>query len=375
VAHPTFPVAAQQRLAAFEHDLKQQYPYFIGFPAATDFDYRDVYPFFDYLLNNIGDPYETPYHANHSKEMERDVIDFWAELFRAPADNYWGYVTSGGSEGTLYALYLARARYPDAVVYYSQAAHYSVPKNADILGMQSVAVPVTERGEMDYDGLNAALAARTDKQAIVVATIGTTMTEAKDSVARIREVAAAAGVSELFIHSDAALAGAYLPLVSSAYAFDFEDGADSVSISGHKFIGCPMPCGIVIVRKDDKERIARSGKYTGTHDVTIGGSRNGHAPLLLWYAQQQWGEDGLRQRALKSQRLAAYLQGALQDTSWQAWRNDDAITVILKSPPKGILYKWQLATYDGWSHVVCMPGVTQDRIDAFLADLKTTTPA
>ena len=32
-------------------------------------------------------------------------------------------------------------------------------------------------------------------------------------------------------------------------AWDFEDGADSIAISGHKFIGAPIPCGTVLARR------------------------------------------------------------------------------------------------------------------------------
>jgi hypothetical protein len=41
-----------------------------------------------------------------------------------------------------------------------------------------------------------------------------------------------------------------------------------------------------------------------------------------------------------------------------------------------VLKKWVLATADGQSHIVCMPGaVTRERIDAFVADLAAATGA
>ena len=33
------------------------------------------------------------------------------------------------------------------------------------------------------------------------------------------------------------------------YHISFKDGIDSISVSGHKMLGCPMPCGVVITRK------------------------------------------------------------------------------------------------------------------------------
>ena len=48
-------------------------------------------------------------------------------------------------------------------------------------------------------------------------------------------------------------------------AFDFADGADSIAISGHKSFGSPMPCGVVVVKKSNRDRIARSVAVSYTH--------------------------------------------------------------------------------------------------------------
>ena len=58
-----------------------------------------------------------------------------------------------------------------------------------------------------------------------------------------------------FIHCDGALAGMLLPFHeetnarSHDYHISFKDGIDSISVSGHKMLGCPMPCGVVITKK------------------------------------------------------------------------------------------------------------------------------
>ncbi|SHL30149.1 hypothetical protein [Chryseobacterium contaminans] len=35
----------------------------------------------------------------NTHSFEREVIDFFAHLFNAQENNYWGYITNGGSEG------------------------------------------------------------------------------------------------------------------------------------------------------------------------------------------------------------------------------------------------------------------------------------
>jgi histidine decarboxylase len=361
-----------KRLAQLLDESQTASEHILGFPAALDYDHQELTPWLHQFLNNVGDPFVEPFHAMTTKQLEIEVLEFFAELFRAPKNDWWGYITNGSTECNLYALYVARETLPGTRVYYSQAAHYSVPKNIHILGCTGEAVATLPSGEMDYADLAKRLRAHGDKHAIVIATIGTTMTEAKDNVAEIAATLRSAGVTRSYIHADAALAGPYTALLEPRWPFDFADGADSVSISGHKFMGCPMACGVVLVRKSLKDALRQQLNYTGTPDTTISGSRNGHSALLLWYATMRQGREGIRQRAEKGLNLAEYAHQQLQRIGWHAWRNPNALTVMLKTPSEALIRKWQLASANGWSHIICMPSVTKSRIDSFIQDLSTT---
>src|SRR5262245_42214009 len=84
--------------------LEAARPFNIGFPGAVDFDYAPLARLLTgHLLNNIGDPCADGLAVNHTKAMEREVVSFVADLLQAPSDDRWGYVTTGGSEGNLYA--------------------------------------------------------------------------------------------------------------------------------------------------------------------------------------------------------------------------------------------------------------------------------
>jgi histidine decarboxylase len=98
----------RERLTAYIAKLEQKSKNILGYPVSTDFDYSELYPLFHYPLNNVGDPMIDSTYALNSRAFEREIIEFFAELFKAPSDDFWGYVTNGGSEGNLYALYLAR---------------------------------------------------------------------------------------------------------------------------------------------------------------------------------------------------------------------------------------------------------------------------
>lgn len=359
----------QERLNDYVEKVKIRSKEFLGYPISSDFDYSELYPLLKYSLNNLGDPMvESTYDLN-SRSIEREVVQFFSELFNFPAENSWGYVANGGSEGNLYALYVARELYPQGMVYYSEATHYSVQKNIHLLGMPSIVIRSQDSGEMDYEDLQENIQLHRHQPVIIVANIGTTMTEAKDDISKIREVLKKSAVKSFYIHCDAALAGVYLQLLDYKPSFDFKAGADSIAISGHKFLGSPIPCGVVIVKKTYKERVGRAIPYIGTLDTTITGSRNGHSPVFLWYTIKKIGKEGLKQRALKSLELAEYTENEMKKNGIAAWRNRDAITIIFPQPSKEICVKWQLASDSGFSHVICMPGVEKDQIDSFMKDL------
>jgi histidine decarboxylase len=129
-----------------------------------------------------------------------------------------------------------------------------------------------------------------------------------------------------------------------------------------------MPCGVVIARKQYVQRIARSIDYIGSLDTTITGSRNGFTPLMLWYRLRELGLDGIRARISHSLDLAGYLVDRLTDAGIAAWRNPNAITVVMPRVSDALRKKWQLATAEGISHVIVLPNVTRAQIDEFVRD-------
>src|SRR6185503_2431460 len=125
-------------------------------------------------------------YPRHAKDFEREAIDWLADLFCAPANDRWGYVTSGASEAIIWALWLARRRLPKAIVLYSSAAHDAVPDAIDLVAMDAVELGVDEHGEVDYADLAVQAERHRDRPIVVVANAGTTWTEAVDDVHRIR---------------------------------------------------------------------------------------------------------------------------------------------------------------------------------------------
>ncbi|MFV2022436.1 pyridoxal-dependent decarboxylase [Micromonospora sp. LOL_023] len=341
----------------------------LGFPGWSTPLPEELVPFLSYELNNYGDPAVDPVFPWHTKDLERELVDELADLFGAPPRQCWGYVTAGGSDGVLAGLWLARQRLPQARVYHSTAAHPSVRRAAELLRMPAVAVPAQPSGELDYDELYRRCTADPELPAAVVATIGTTLSEAVDQVPRIRAVLREAGVAGRYVHSDAALAGVPLALTAESRP-DFglgADGSDSLSISGHKFFGTPFPCGVLLSCTGNRAAAVDDQLICGAPD-TMSSSRNGHATLLLWYQLRRRGLAGLRAQAQRSRSVAEYAEQRLSHIGWPAWRSHRyAMTVVLRCPPQAVLNQWHLPRIGGLSHIVCTPGVTHARIDQFVA--------
>lgn len=350
--------------------IKKSSESFLGYPLAKDFDFGEFAPFLNLCINNVGDPEAESTLTIDTKEVERKCISFFADILSASTENVWGYVTNGGTEGNLYGLYLARECFPNAIVYYSEATHYSVKKNLHLLNMRNVVVRSNENGEMDYEDLEQILTIHRDKPAVFFLNIGTTMTEAVDDLDKIKKIIRKYAIKNYYIHCDAAFLGTIAPFVEPKPKFDFSEGVDSISISGHKFLGGPIPCGIVMCKRSHRNRVANSISYVGTLDTTITGSRNGLTPLLLWSLLEKYGKNGLKRRVEESQKIAEYVEVELNKLGKNAWRNNDALTVVFDKPTNEICKKFQLASEENIAHIICIPGIQKQQIDALLTEIK-----
>ena len=340
----------------------------VGYPGSQKFDYSPLLPFLQYSVNNVGDPFHDSNYRANTHEIEREVISRFARLTRLDPDQAWGYVTSGGTEGNMYGLYLARELFPNAMFYFSEDTHYSVLKNVRVLNARYIMIKRKENGEIDYADLHDMIRVHRDLPAVVMANIGTTMRGAIDDLARIKGILEDLAVTNSYIHADAALSGLILPFVAEPQPFGFDSGIDSISISGHKLIGAPLPCGVVVTRKAYVERVGRAIEYVGVHDTTLSGSRSAIAPLMLWYALSMMGNEGLRERVEGMVDTAEYAVEQFNKRGIRAWRNRNSVTVVFSRPAPEVFMKWQLAPEGRETHVITMPHVTREMVDELVND-------
>lgn len=343
----------------------------LGIPVCQFFNYSKLFRFLEFHINNVGDPFSSIGHyKTNTLEIEREVVGGFAKLFHAQEDNFWGYVTNGGTEGNFYGLYLARELHPDGIVLYSDQSHYSVPKNIKLLRMDSIKIKSAPNGEIDYQDLQSTLV-NLKKTPIIFANIGTTMKGAIDDVAQIKEILSDLNIKKYYIHCDAAFFGMILPFLPEVEVqpFDFRIGIDSIAISGHKMIGTPIPCGVVLVKKEHTQRIGKKVEYLGIVDNTITGSRNGLTPLFLWYELKCAKREKFEQVVRDCIDRAGYAVKKFNERGIKAWRNKNSMIVVFPRPSETLIHKWQLAAEGPIAHIITLPQVTHEVIDHFVSQV------
>ena len=242
------------------------------------------------------------------------MLEWFAKLWEIDVAEFWGYITNCGTEGNLHGIYVGRENFPNGTVrhiigcmpfslysgilYASTESHYSVFKAARMYRMKCERIPTMTTGEINYEELKAALIRNSKVPAILNVNIGTTVKGAVDDLDQILAVLTEAGFGEnrFYIHCDGALFGLMIPFLKRGDEpmVTFKKPIGSVSVSGHKFIGAPVPCGVVITRLRHIRALSSDIEYLNSRDATIMGSRNGHAAIYMWYTLSTKGYSGLR---------------------------------------------------------------------------------
>lgn len=368
----TLSIEDQNKLDSFwSYCVKNQY-FNIGYPESADFDYTNLERFMRFSINNCGDWSEYCNYLLNSFEFEKEVMEYFAELFKIPFEKSWGYVTNGGTEGNMFGCYLGREIFPNGTLYYSKDTHYSVAKIVKLLRIKSQVVESLPNGEVDYDDLMKKIAADNEQHPIIFANIGTTVRGAIDDIKLIQQRLKEAGFKreDYYLHADAALSGMILPFVDDPQGFNFADGIDSIGVSGHKMIGSPIPCGIVVAKKENVDRISVEIDYISAHDKTITGSRNGHTPMMMWEAIRSHNQADWKRRIERSLNMAKYAVDRFQKGGINAWRNKNSITVVFPCPSEAVWKKHCLATSGNVAHLITTAHhLDTSKIDTLIDDV------
>ncbi|KAA0252096.1 MAG: amino acid decarboxylase [Acidobacteria bacterium] len=301
-------------------------------------------------------------------ELEMGMVRWLVRLTGLP-EEFDGQLADTASTASLIALAAAREQaFPDVrktglsglpapVVYASELAHSSIDKACVVLGAGIDGLrklPTDEEFRMDVGALEAAIAA--DRAAgrrpiAVVATAGTTSVTSVDPLGAIASVCEREG---LWMHVDAAYAGATALLPEMRPLFSGWERADSVVFNPHKWLFIPLECTALLFRRMERVRRAFSvvPHYLETPEGAAGvreymdyGVQLGRRfrALKLWMTLRAFGAEGIRDRLRGHLAMARELAATLA-------REPDVV-LAAPAPFSVVAFRW---------HPAGMPGEAAD---------------
>jgi aromatic-L-amino-acid decarboxylase len=317
----------------------------------------------DYLSTGLGALGLSWQSSPAVTELEEVVTD-WVRQMVGLSEAWSGVIQDTASTSTLVALVCARERATGyclargglqaegapLVVYVSEHSHSSVEKAALLAGYGRFnvrAIPVDDGHAMRPDALAEAVridVARGFKPAAIVGTTGTTTTTAVDPLGPLAETARAHGA---WLHVDAAMAGSAMILPECRGLWDGIEGADSLVLNPHKWLGAAFDCSLYYVR--DPEHLVRVMSTNPSYlrsavDDRVRNLRDWGIPLgrrfralKLWCLIREQGVLGLRRRLRRDMENARWLEAQVRSTPrWRVLAPVSLQTVCVRHEPPGV---------------------------------------
>jgi aromatic-L-amino-acid decarboxylase len=296
-------------------------------------------------------------------ELEEVVTD-WMRRMMGLSSEWSGVIQDTASTNTLVALLCAREKatkygldrgglqgeeHP-LVVYATAHSHSSVEKAALLAGFGRTNLREVAHDRdyaMNVQALREAVERDVSAGAIpaaIVATTGTTATTALDPLAGIAEVARAHGI---WLHVDAAMAGSAMILPECRWMWDGVEGADSLVVNAHKWLGAAFDCSLYYVRHAEHLvrvmstspsylQSAADGRVKNLRDWGLPLGRRFRA-LKLWLLIREQGVAGLQTRIRRDLENAKWFaEQAREAPHWQVLAPVPLQTICVRHEPPGL---------------------------------------
>jgi aromatic-L-amino-acid/L-tryptophan decarboxylase len=333
--------------------------FFAYFPSNTDL----AAALADLVISGLGAQGMSWQTSPAATEIEEVMMDWLRQMVGLPGE-FTGVIHDSASTATLAALLCARERTTafgqargglqeeeaPLVVYASEMAHSSIDKAALLAGFGRDNLRLIEtdethalRPERLAEAIEADLAAG-KRPCAVVATTGSTATTAMDP---IRGVASIAQQHNVWLHVDAALAGAAMVVPECRALWDGIEHADSLVWNPHKWLGVGFDCSAYFVR--DAQHLIRvmstNPSYLQTaQDGSVKNLRDWGIPLgrrfralKVWFLIHEQGVEAIRERIRRDLAYARWLSDQVDaDPAWERAAPTVLQTVCLRHAPPGL---------------------------------------
>jgi aromatic-L-amino-acid decarboxylase len=343
--------------------------FFAYFPSNTT--YASILA--DLVISGLGAQGMSWQTSPAATEVEEVMMDWLRQMIDLPS-TFTGVIQDTASSATLCALLCARERTsghaqvhqglqsgaPPLVVYASDQAHSSIEKDTLLAGFGRDylrLIPTDDEHALRADLLESAI--EKDKLAgrrpcAIVAAIGTTGTTAVDPLRKIVEIAKA---NELWLHVDAAMAGTAMILPECRWMWEGIEGADSVVLNPHKWMGVGFDFSAYYVR--DPQHLIRvmstNPSYLRTaQDGEVKNFRDWHIPLgrrfralKFWFLLFEQGVEGLQSRLRRDLALAQWFKEQIDAApDWERLAPVPLQTICIRHRPQHLTNEEDIAAHN-----------------------------
>jgi len=366
---PATPPIQPEPFDVIFQDLEQ-----IILPGLSHFQHPNFFGYFPSngeLSSVLGDYFSTglgvlglSWQSSPALTEVEELVTDWMRQMIGLSDSWSGVIQDTASSCTLIALLCAREKKSNyslargglqgegqpLVVYVSKHSHSSVEKAALLAGFGRANLRVVDTDEkyaMKPDALAAAIQADLGRGLVpcaVVATTGTTTTTALDPIAAIADITRQHG---LWLHVDSALAGSAMILPECRWMWEGIEGADSLVLNPHKWLGAAFDCSLYYVR--DPEHLIRVMSTNPSYlqsavDSQVKNLRDWGIPLgrrfralKLWCLIREQGIEGLQARLRRDLANAQWFAEQVSLTpDWRVLAPVPLQTVCVRHEPAGL---------------------------------------
>lgn len=370
---------------------------------AADSKVLDGSTFLKTLINNpnhIGVHTDTdlsePYFAGTQK-LEAQVIKIISDdILKAQPDTVDGYVSSGGTEGNIQAIWVYRNLYNETfklnmdyssiAILCSEDAHYSMDKAANLLNIKQCKVAVEKDTRViNQEHLKKQLTLLKHQgidKLILVVNMMTTMYGSVDSLDDYMDIIAQFASMTVKVHVDGAYGGFFLPFTHPDQPLTFEDERiDSFTLDAHKMLQAPYGTGIFVIRKGLlKYSLTDSAQYVAGMDCTLVGSRSGANAISIYKILMNYGPYDWAERMLALAQRTLRLKNQLEQWNVKMIHFDGSNIIAIHRDfvTTDLVLKYGLVPDNHnnpeWLKIVVMDHVKGDKIIQFLQDFKAQLP-
>jgi len=332
--------------------------------------------YIQFLETNLGDPEICP----GTKEIESRFIAFISKLLHAPKTSA-GQIVSGGTEGNITAMWIAKQLSRKTKVILPESAHFSFQKLASLMNMKLIEIPLTNEYTMDITKMKKEIH---NEIAAVIGVAGSTELGAIDPIPEMSDICSD---EHIFFHVDAAFGGFVIPFLRELHyhvpQFDFRlRGVSTLSIDSHKMGYSTIPLGTLMIRQAHwLESISVESPYISCKkQAGLLGTRSG-APVAAAYSVAQYlGFQGYKSMVESCMDVTHYTQKRLEDIGLSLVTKPTMNVMGVKMKKPGQIVKklsqkgWRVNNVERLSciRLVLMPQITKKIIDEFIPVLKKT---